>query len=63
MATPEEHAYHLGWTAYYLDEELKGNPYDSETETELFEKWEEGWDFAKSVTDSVKSVTDSMTEV
>jgi len=50
--TPEEHAYHLGWTGYYMDEELKENPYDLKTETSLFEKWEEGWTFAESVTDS-----------
>jgi len=37
-STPEQHAYHLGWSATDKDT----NPYDAKNEQVLYENWERG---------------------
>ena len=41
--TPEEHAYHQGWQSYFNDISEKENPYDVNSQSELYEKWTDGW--------------------
>ncbi len=47
---PEEHAYHVGWTAYFIMKEQKLdctiNPYDPIDQTKLYEKWSDGFETA-----------------
>lgn len=44
--TPEEHAWHEGWRAYYDNDETPVNPYDSKNEQELHETWKAAVAFA-----------------
>jgi hypothetical protein len=57
--TPEEHAYYLGWTAFFnekYDDDIIDNPYDSETEKVLYDKWVGGWNSASAVATSMTDV-------
>lgn len=47
-STPEEKAYNLGWVAFYLNKSIK-NIYDLNEKPRLYEKWEDGFRFAKYV--------------
>jgi len=47
--TPEEHAYHLGWCAFFEEHALTSNLYNSITEHDLFHQWQDGYTTAKSV--------------
>jgi hypothetical protein len=54
--TPEENAYHAGWTAFFDEryDKIPGeNPYDKITEKTLFESWENGWRSAETVATSL----------
>jgi len=50
--TSEERAYHLGWMACF-DKNSVGNPYNSETEVNLYENWEDGNKSAQIVMESM----------
>jgi hypothetical protein len=58
--TPEEHAYHLGWTAYFnekYDGVLMENPFlhdDNEENNILYDKWNAGWLTAQVVATSME---------
>lgn len=57
--TPEEHAYHLGWTTFFNEKytgEIADNPYDVGTEKTLYDKWTEGWNSAAAVATSMTDV-------
>lgn len=60
--TAEEHAYHLGWTAYFNEKyknEPAKNPFwhgDDEVDNRLHDKWEEGRTNAESVARSMADV-------
>jgi len=57
--TPEEHAYHLGWIAYFDEAAGKPpteNPFyhgDDEEENQLYDKWNAGWLTAQVVATSL----------
>lgn len=48
--TPEEHAYYVGWNAYFMmkkeNMERMINPYDPIDQTNLYEKWSDGFETA-----------------
>jgi len=49
--TPEEHAYHVGWQAYFTMKEQNldhmVNAYDSVDQKKLYKKWVDGFKTAK----------------
>ena len=53
--TPDERAYHFGWTAYFheaADGVQRENPFfhgDDEEENRLYDKWNAGWITAQVV--------------
>jgi len=53
--TPEEHAYHVGWVAYFTMKEQNldhmVNPYDPIAQCLLNEKWSDGFETA-TITDN-----------
>lgn len=54
--TPEDHAYHVGWTAYFTMKEQNlermVNPYDPIDQTKLNEKWSDGFETA-TISDNI----------
>ncbi len=52
-STPEEHAYHQGWCAYFIKSTVNINPYDRKYTPCLYKQWETGKLFAKLVENSM----------
>jgi len=47
--TPEEHAYSLGWVAFFEEHDSTSNLYNCITERDLFNKWQDGYTTAKTI--------------
>jgi len=47
--TPEEHAYNLGWVAFFEEHGLSCNIYNCCSERDLFDKWVDGYTTAKTI--------------
>ena len=46
---PDEHAYHMGWTSYHHGTGMSINPYDLDTEEDLYNAWVDGYSTAERV--------------